>query len=80
MVIHGLLGTCSLCFQKSFAFLVFMGFEKVLFENFALTLVSVLKSVMKCLFENFCLKSVGAKSIFVLKEKVPENLYLLKRN
>ena len=34
VVIHGLLGTCSLCFQKCFAFLVFVGFEKVCFENF----------------------------------------------
>ena len=71
MVIHGLLGTCSIVFKN--CFLCACGFEKVFVWNFDLTLASVLKSVMKC-FENFVRKrSVSVRRVLFLKEQVSKN-------
>ena len=57
-------------FSKMFAFLVFVGFKKKVRLKTSFDSCISPQECMKCLFENFCLKSVGAKSIFVLKEQV----------
>ena len=47
-----------------------MGFEKkFLFENFDLTLASILKSVMKCFWQLCSKRSVSVKKVFILSNK-----------
>ena len=58
VVIHGLLGTCSMFSKKLFAFQVFVGFEKVLFEKFLGDSCISPQECMKYLFENFLKVSV----------------------
>ena len=76
VVFHGRLGTYSFL-KIAFVFLCFENF----FISFMITIVSVLKSVIKC-FENFCLKSV--LKVYGVKigcfEQVLKNFYLLAKD
>ena len=68
-----------LCFQKWFAFQVYVGFEKVSFEKFLGNSCICPQECMKYSFKKL-FESVGAKSVLFLKEQVPRRNLPTLRN
>ena len=75
---HGLLGTCS--FLKFLVFVCLKSFEECLSAEirFMVTIVSVLKSVIKR-FENFCLKSIWKCGVKIGLSKYLTVIHLLEK-